>query len=223
MNLIVMGPPGAGKGTQAQILAKRCGLTHLSSGDILRDEVKKQSKLGVDAQSYMVRGALVPDEIMISMILGHALDVCRSGGSFLLDGFPRTVAQAEALDLSFLEEGISIEGIVNFDVDNQTIVRRLTGRMVCPNCKKVYHSQESAPKMAGFCDDCPGVKLLVREDDTEAVVLKRLDVYDKTTRPVLNFYADKRKVVHIDGRLPKDVVARHLEEFTDSLGSSKVF
>jgi len=187
--IILLGPPGAGKGTQAKLLAAKNGLAHLSTGDILRDEVTRDTELGRKAKGYMNRGDLVPDELIIDMIEGR-LD---EDGGFILDGFPRTVTQAEAL-----EKITAIDVVINIALTRDEVIRRLSSRRVCRDCGKIYNLLYNSPKNDGVCDACRG-ELFQREDDKRDVIENRYDVYIDATAPLINFYKERGLVKDVDG------------------------
>ncbi len=187
--IILLGPPGAGKGTQAKLLAAKNGLAHLSTGDILRDEVTRDTELGRKAKGYMNRGDLVPDELIIDMIEGR-LD---EDGGFILDGFPRTVTQAEAL-----EKITAIDVVINIALTRDEVIRRLSSRRVCRDCGKIYNLLYNSPKNEGVCDACGG-NLFQREDDRRDVIENRYDVYIDVTAPLINFYKERGLVKDVDG------------------------
>jgi len=193
MNIILMGPPGAGKGTQAKMLVEKYGLKHISTGDILRDAVKKGTPLGLRAKEYMEKGELVPDEIMVGLI-----KEVLPKENFILDGFPRTLPQAKALDNMLKNEGIRIDAVIFFNVDDNIIVERLSGRRSCPSCGAVYHMKYNPPRSDELCDRC-GTKLVQRDDDKEEVVRRRLEVYRKQTEPLINYYREKGILKIVDG------------------------
>jgi len=185
-NLILLGPPGVGKGTQAKLLIERFGIPQISTGDILRAAVKELTPMGVKAKGFMDSGALVPDEVVIGIVEERlAQGDCAQG--FILDGFPRTVAQADALKqvLDGLKRGI--DHVISLSVDKGELLRRLTGRRACPSCGAVYHVEFAPPKEAGRCDAC-AAELFQREDDKEETILKRLAVYDEQTAPLIAYY-----------------------------------
>ena len=184
MKLILLGPPGAGKGTQCKRIIDRYGVAHLSSGDILRAERKANSELGRKAQSYMDSGALVPDELIIDMMI-EAIKKC--SGGYVLDGFPRTVAQGEGLDAALEKAGEKIDAIVNLQVPDEPILARMTGRRSCPVCGAVYHIENLKPKVEGQCDNGCG-PLVQRKDDTPEVVAHRLKTYHEQTAAVIGYY-----------------------------------
>ena len=206
MRVVLLGPPGAGKGTQAARLAEVMDVPHLATGDILRGEVAAGSGLGVLANQYMERGDLVPDDMMVRMLLGR-LDGTRQG--FILDGFPRTLAQAEALDQALQAAGTPVERMIYLDVATGELMRRLLGRYTCSQCQAPYHIELSPPTVAGKCDRCSG-EVVQRPDDRPDAVPKRLRVYDQQTVPVLDFYRRTGRVREIDGEGAPDEVHERL-------------
>jgi adenylate kinase len=196
-NLILLGPPGAGKGTQAGRIVERYGIPHISTGDILRAAVKNQTAMGLEAKRYMDAGDLVPDSVVIGIVKDRLQEPDTVNG-FLMDGFPRTIPQAEALDqmLTGIERYVS--RTVAILVDEEELVRRLTGRRICRECQTPYHVHFSPSKVEGACDKCEG-ELYQRDDDTEATVRNRLDVYNKQTAPLIEYYGDQGVLVRIDG------------------------
>ena len=210
MNLVLLGPPGAGKGTQAARISEAFGLVHLSSGDILRAERKAKSELGSKAQDYMDRGVLVPDDLILSMMMEH-IGRTEKGGGFLLDGFPRTLPQAEQLDQRLLAKGRKIDKVVNIAVDDSEVTRRMTGRWSCPQDARVYHEMFSPPGKAGICDAC-GTKLVRRKDDEPEVVRQRLKTYHDETKP-LEVYYDRRGFLRsVDGGRTVDEVTAAIKK-----------
>lgn len=190
MKLVIFGPPGGGKGTQAKIIAERFGLKHISTGDILREEVRKGTELGREARGYMERGELVPDPLLLK-ILKKALENAPRG--FLLDGFPRTLKQAEELNkITELDE------VINIVVPDEEIERRVTGRLICPKCGATYHEVYNPPKTPGVCDRC-GSELIKREDDSRETVRRRLEAYHTQSEPVLEYYRKLGIVTDFDG------------------------
>ena len=215
MRLILLGPPGAGKGTQCKRVVEKYGLTHLSSGDILRAERSAGSELGRKAQSYMDSGSLVPDDIIIDMMAGA---MTKAGGHYVLDGFPRTVPQAEGLDGALKTAGETIDAIVNLLVDDAVIAARLTGRRSCPKCGAVYHVDNLKPKVAGQCDNGCG-PLVQRDDDTPEVVQNRLKTYHQQTEAVVGYYQGKgRAILNIDADDEIDKVSEAIFAALDGLG-----
>lgn len=199
-NLLIMGPPGAGKGTQAVILARELSLAHLSTGDILRREITTGSALGQQAKTFMDKGALVPDDVMGPMVVEHLVKASKAGG-FILDGYPRTVVQAEHLEKLMGEHRIPVTSVLNVDVPRETVIERLSNRQTCPNpkCQAVFHKINNPPKTANRCDRCE-TELVVRKDDTQEVVAHRIDVYLKQTAPVLDFYRARSLLQTFDGQ-----------------------
>ncbi len=197
MNLILLGPPGAGKGTQAKRLIDAYGIPQISTGDMLREAVKNQTQLGLEAKKYMDAGQLVPDEVVIGLVKERlAQPDCAKG--FMLDGFPRTVAQAEELDKVLAEMGKAIDHVISIEVPNEELIGRLTGRRTCRNCGAGYHVIFDPPKVEGKCDKCGG-ELYQRDDDNEATVANRLKVYESQTKPLIDYYQTKGLLRPIDG------------------------
>ena len=194
---ILLGAPGAGKGTQAARIVEKYSIPHISTGDIFRDNIKRQTELGMKAQEYMNRGELVPDDLTIEIATTRLLeDDCANG--FLLDGFPRTVYQAEKLE-EFLEaNGLKLDKVIDVEVDEDALIARLTGRRVCKNCGATFHVINIPPREEGICDNC-GNELIQRDDDSEATARNRLSVYAEQTMPLVDFYRDKGTLVEIDG------------------------
>jgi len=191
--LVFLGPPGAGKGTQAKLLSQRMGFLHISTGDLLREAVKNQTPLGKKAKEYMDRGELVPDELIVQLIE----ETMPKDGNVILDGFPRTVNQALALEEMLKGKGEKISKVLFFDVPDEVIIDRLSGRRVCSKCGAVYHVKYNPPKIEGVCDLCGGT-LVQRDDDREEVVKKRLEVYRKQTQPLIEFYQDRGIIYKLD-------------------------
>jgi adenylate kinase len=197
MNLILLGGPGAGKGTQAKKLIDKFQIPQISTGDILRAAVKEGTEMGRKAKEYMDAGKLVPDEVVIGIIKDRlAQPDCKKG--FILDGFPRTVRQAEALDKVLAGLGNKIDHVVSIDVDEEALVNRLTGRRTCKNCGQMYHVAFSPPKKEGVCDKCGG-ELYQRDDDNETTVRSRLATYNQATKPLIDYYTAKALVRSIAG------------------------
>lgn len=217
MRIVLLGAPGAGKGTQCKQIVDKYGLLHLSSGDILRQERAAGSELGKKAQSYMDSGGLVPDEIIVEMMASAISNAPEAG--FVLDGFPRTVNQAGELDASLAEAGSSIDVILNLEVDDSVIVKRITGRRSCPKCGAVYHIENMKPKTAGKCD-ADGTELIQRLDDTEDVVANRLKNYHEQTRPVVDYYKANNTVYKLDANKDADEVKVLMFDILDSLISA---
>jgi adenylate kinase len=197
MNLILLGPPGAGKGTQSAALVERYGVPQISTGDMLRAAVKEGSPMGLKAKSCMDAGALVPDEVVIG-IVRERLEKEDCKGGFILDGFPRTVAQADALQATLKELGKELDAVVSLNVDADALVERLTGRRICKGCGKGYHLKFDPPAKEGQCDLC-GAELYQRDDDQEETIRKRLTVYQEQTSPLIDYYRKRGLLVSIDG------------------------
>lgn len=206
--VILLGPPGAGKGTQAVNLAERTGLLHLATGDMFRENVRNQTELGKEAQRYMERGELVPDELTISMLLDRLNREDAQLGS-LLDGFPRTTEQAEALDAALAAQDAEIAAALLIEVANDEVLRRLGGRWSCPDCGAVFHEVFSPPQVEGTCDRCPGA-LIQRDDDQPAAIRRRLDVYAQQTEPLIDYYERSGKLRRVNGAREPDAVGADL-------------
>jgi adenylate kinase len=199
MYIIMLGAPGAGKGTQADILCEKKGFPHIASGDLFRQALEKKTKLGLLAKTYMEKGELVPDEVTIKMILERVNQPdCVSG--CLFDGFPRNLEQAKALDKAFAEQGKSIDKVIYIKVPDEELVRRLSGRWICRNCQTPYHLISSPPKIAGKCDKCGG-ELYQRPDDTKETVKERLRIFYDLTIPILDYYRKQNKLTEVNGNL----------------------
>jgi len=204
MRIVLLGGPGVGKGTQAQRLSTEFNLAHIATGDILRQSIKDGTELGIMAKSYMDKGLLVPDEVVIGIIEDRLAQPDIKSG-FILDGFPRTVPQAEALDKLTAEMSLSIDTVVNIKAAADVIVQRLSGRRTCRECQTVYHILYSPTKKEGVCDNCGG-QLYQRDDDKEETIRKRLDVYEKQTFPLLDYYQKSGKLMEVPGEPPIDEV-----------------
>ncbi|HDL86290.1 MAG TPA: adenylate kinase [Candidatus Acetothermia bacterium] len=198
--IVLLGPPGAGKGTQAKLLTAKNGLAHLSTGDILRDEVARDTELGRKAKGYMNRGDLVPDGLIIDMIKGRLAE--KSG--FILDGFPRTVTQAEAL-----EKILSIDVAINITLSREEVISRLSSRRVCRKCGKIYNLLYNPPKNEGVCDACGG-EIFQRDDDKREVIENRYDVYMEATAPLIDFYEERGLLKDVDGSQPTEKVSEDI-------------
>lgn len=208
MKLILLGPPGAGKGTQAKMLTDRFGIPQVSTGDILRAAVKEGTPMGVRAKSFMDAGGLVPDEVVIGIVQERLQrSDCLKG--FILDGFPRTTAQAEALRQTLIQLGKELDKVVSLEVDVEALVVRLTGRRTCKDCGRGFHVQFDAPRVEGVCDSCGGV-LVQRDDDREATIRHRLDVYAQQTAPLIAYYRNEGLLASVDGMLAMDAVQEAL-------------
>ncbi len=194
MNIIMLGAPGAGKGTQAAVLCEHFGIPTISTGNMIREALKNGTEMGLKTKSYMDDGKLVPDEVVIGIVKERlSEDDCKKG--FILDGFPRTIPQAEALD----NMGVDIQYVINIDVPDESIIKRMSGRRVCENCGRPYHIESLKPQKDGVCDDCGGT-LVQRKDDHPDTVLARLDVYHKETEPLADYYRKQGKLVNVEGQ-----------------------
>ena len=214
-HVILLGPPGAGKGTQALQLAERTGLLHLATGDMFRENVRNQTELGKQAQRYMDRGELVPDQLTIQMLLDRLNRPDAQLGS-LLDGFPRTIEQAEALDAALAAQNAQISAALLIHVENEEVLRRLGGRWSCPDCGAVFHQTFSPPQTEGQCDRCSAA-LIQRDDDQPEAINRRLHVYAQQTEPLIDYYQRSGKLRRIDGaRQPDAVAADLLDALQDS-------
>lgn len=204
MRIVMLGAPGAGKGTQAKKIAAKYGIPHISTGDIFRANIKNGTELGKKAKSYMDQGMLVPDELTVSLVMDRFQGPDAQKG-YVLDGFPRTIPQAESLDAALKESGSQIDFAVNVDVPDENIVKRMSGRRACVKCGATYHLQYAAPEKDGICDSC-GENLILRDDDKPETVEKRLKVYHEQTQPLIDYYAQKNVLKEVDGTLGLDEV-----------------
>ena len=210
LRTILLGAPGAGKGTVAAKIIKEYNIPHISTGDIFRDNLKRKTELGLRAQEYMTRGELVPDDLTCEIATTRLLeDDCKNG--FLLDGFPRTVYQAEKLEEFLKEHGQSLDKVVQLVVDDELLIKRLTGRRVCKNCGATFHVITIPPKEDGICDYC-GEPLIQRADDTEETAVNRLKVYEEQTSPLVEYYEEKGVLAPIDGAGTPDEVFQSILE-----------
>jgi adenylate kinase len=210
MNLILLGPPGAGKGTQAKRLEDLHGLVQLSTGDMLRAVVASGVPLGQQAKEIMAAGKLMPDELMIEMIADRISQADCSAG-FILDGFPRTVPQAEALDRMLGEKGLRLDHVIEMKVDDAALVERITGRYTCAKCGRGYHDKFEKPRVDGICDNCGSTEFTRRADDNAETVTTRLDAYHKQTAPILPYYKERGVLEAVDGMADIDVVTGQIE------------
>ena len=209
MRIVLVGPPGAGKGTQATVVAKRLGIPAISTGDIFRANVAAGTELGVAAKRYMDAGQLVPDEVTIGLIRDRLTEPDAVGG-FLLDGFPRNVAQAEALEAMLAGIEVKLDRVVELKVDNDEVVRRIAGRRLCRNDSgHIFHVDSKPPAVEGVCDDCGG-ELYQRDDDREAVVRERLAVYERETAPIVGYYAERGLLASVDATGALDTVTERI-------------
>ncbi|MEE9366156.1 MAG: adenylate kinase [Dehalococcoidales bacterium] len=207
-NVIFMGAPGAGKGTQASMVARKLNLVHISSGDLFRQALEQGTELGKKAKAYMERGILVPDEITIQMVM-ERLSAPDGENGVILDGFPRNLPQAEALDSALGEQGKAVDKVVSISVSEEELIRRLSGRRLCRQCQAVYNMVNSPPGVAGKCDKCGG-ELYQRPDDKSETVKKRLDVYFAETAPLVDYYRHQGKLLEIEGEGSVEEVAQRI-------------
>lgn len=214
MKIILLGPPGAGKGTQAKLISEKFDIPHISTGDIFRKNISEKTPLGIEAKRYIDNGQLVPDDVTIGIVEDRLTeDDCKNG--FLLDGFPRTTMQAEALDSFLNSNGRNIDTALLIEVPKEFILERMTGRRVCPSCGASYHVKFNTPKNEGKCDIC-GNSLIQRKDDTESTVKERLDVYDKQTQPLIQYYKGQNKLSVVAGT---EEINQVFENICDILGA----
>ena len=204
MKIIMLGAPGAGKGTQAKKIADKYGIPHISTGDIFRANIKNGTELGKKAKAYMDQGLLVPDDLTLELIMDRFREPDCAGG-YVLDGFPRTIPQAEALTRALEANGDSIDYAVNVEVPDENIVSRMSGRRACLSCGATYHIVHIPTKVEGICDRC-GEKLVLRDDDKPETVQKRLDVYHSQTQPLIEYYDGQGKLAEVDGTAPMEDV-----------------
>jgi adenylate kinase len=216
MILVLLGPPGAGKGTQANLLETDSSLVKLSTGDMLRAAVAAGTELGRKAGAIMERGALVPDDIVIGLI-AERLDKGGKGDGYILDGFPRTIAQAEALDRLLAERGKTLDAVVEMQVDDDALVKRIIGRFTCATCGEGYHDDFKMPKVQGVCDRCGATQFVRRRDDNEEVVRSRLEAYHAQTKPLINYYEKQGKLKSVDGMAEIGAVHRAIGRALDGV------
>lgn len=204
MKIIMLGAPGAGKGTQAKMLADKYMIPHISTGDIFRASIKNGTELGQKAKTYMDQGLLVPDELVCDLVVDRVQqEDCKEG--YILDGFPRTIPQAEALDVALAKLGTKIDYAVNVEVPDENIVRRMSGRRACVACGSTYHIVHNPTKTEGICDRC-GKELILRDDDKPETVTKRLNVYHEQTQPLIDYYTKQGALAEVDGTMSMDDV-----------------
>ena len=204
MKIIMLGAPGAGKGTQAKKIAAKYAIPHISTGDIFRANIKNNTELGQKAKTYMDKGELVPDELVVDLIMDRFKEAdCANG--YVLDGFPRTIPQAEALDKALSANGESVDYAINVEVPDENIINRMSGRRACVGCGATYHIQFNPTKVEGICDAC-GEKLILRDDDKPETVKNRLSVYHEQTQPLIDYYSKKGVLAEVDGTQAMDDV-----------------
>lgn len=214
MKIIMLGAPGAGKGTQADLIAEKYQIPHISTGDIFRANIKNGTELGKKAKTYMDQGMLVPDELTVDLLMDRIAQPDCAGG-YILDGFPRTIPQAECLDAALEAKGDRIDFAVNVEVPDENIIRRMSGRRACLTCGATYHVEYKAPKQEGICDKC-GSALVLRDDDKQETVKKRLSVYHSQTQPLIDYYEKKGVLKEVDGTQPMEAV---FEDIVKNLGA----
>lgn len=213
MKIVMLGAPGAGKGTQAQMIAEKYGLPHVSTGDIFRANIKNGTELGKEAKTYMDKGLLVPDELTVKILMDRvAKEDCKNG--YVLDGFPRNIPQAEVLDKALTELGDKIDYAIDVEVPDENIIKRMSGRRACTSCGATYHVEYVPPKKEGVCDNC-GEALVLRDDDKEETVKNRLNVYHEQTQPLIEYYTKKNVLKTVDGTQSMQKV---FEDITGILG-----
>jgi adenylate kinase len=216
VRIILLGPPGAGKGTQARRLSERYGLAIIATGDIFRDQIAQETPLGLQAKEYYDRGDYVPDELTTRMVF-ERLDLPDVREGFILDGYPRTVPQAQAFERHLAQKGTPLRAVLNFKISDAVAVKRLMARLVCPNCKRTYNTEFKPPRVAGICDVC-GHDLTNRADDDEATILRRLEVYHRQTKPLVLYFWERGLLRDIDAEAAEEVVAdRTIEAIADLL------
>lgn len=207
---ILLGPPGAGKGTQAERMIEKYGIPHISTGDIFRENIKNGTELGKKAQEYMNKGELVPDDLVCEIAFDRLKkDDCKNG--FLLDGFPRTVYQAEKLDEFLAQNGQELSKVIDLEVTDEELMKRITGRRVCKDCGATFHVVNFPPAVPGKCDKCGGI-LIQRADDNEETARNRIEVYNRETKPLIDYYEKSDRIVHIDGMISPDTTFKDIVE-----------
>jgi adenylate kinase len=216
VNIILLGPPGAGKGTQAKRLEQSRGLVQLATGDMLRAAVAQKTEHGRKAKAVMERGDLVSDDIVVA-IIAERLDEPDVKQGFVLDGFPRNVAQAQALDRMLDSKSMKLDAAIEMKVDDEALVERISGRFACANCGKIYHDRFEPPRTPGVCDVCGSTEFVRRADDNEATVRSRLEVYNRQTAPLVEYYGSQGKLRTVDGMASMDEVTQELKEVLDRL------
>jgi adenylate kinase len=210
MRLILLGPPGVGKGTQAKLLSQHYDIPQISTGDLLREAVSEGTELGKQAKKYMDQGDLVPDDVILGMV-EETLQSDKCSDGFILDGFPRTVPQAEGLTAILKKLGLQLDGVVSLEVDDQVVIDRLSVRRTCVNCGAIYNVKTNPPEEEGVCDKCGG-ELILRDDDQPETIKNRLDVYKKQTEPLVDYYDNKGLLVSIDGSKGIDEIQNEIKQ-----------
>ena len=210
MNIIFLGPPGCGKGTQAKRLEDQCGMIQLSTGEMLREEVRSGTEIGLKAKDIIEAGKLVVDDIVVAMI-DRRLDEWDNTSGFILDGFPRTVSQAKSLDYILKKKDMTLDQVVEFKVNEEVLVRRITGRYSCADCHQGYHEEYQKPQVPGTCDKCGSTKFTRRSEDNEGTVRSRLIEYNAATAPIVDFYDDRGLLISIDGMSEIEQITEQLE------------
>ena len=214
MNLILLGPPGAGKGTQAAKIIEKYNIPHISTGDIFRENIKNGTELGKKAQEYMNKGELVPDELVVDLVVDRVnQEDCKDG--YVLDGFPRTIPQAEALDKALAALGQKMDYAIDVDVPDENIIKRMSGRRACVGCGATYHVEYAPTKKEGICDVCEG-ELILRDDDKPETVKKRLNVYHEQTQPLIDYYTEAKILRTVDGTIDIDDVFKAITEILEA-------
>jgi len=216
LNIVLIGPPGSGKGTQAELLRDRMKFVHYSTGEVFRDHIARKTPVGLEVEEYVVEGRLVPDEVVLDVV--NAFLAEHAGKPILYDGFPRTIPQAEGLDEVLDENGVHIDAAILVDLADEEVVKRLTARRQCRKCSKIYNLSFSPPKVAGKCDECGG-ELYQRKDDSEDTIRDRLRVYHTQTEPVLHYYSDQKKLHRVAGELGRDKVYEEVSRLLAAPGS----
>ena len=214
MKIIMLGAPGAGKGTQAKMIAEKYTIPHISTGDIFRANIKEGTKLGQQTKEYMDKGLLVPDELVVNLVVDRLTWEDAKNG-YVLDGFPRTIPQAEALTKALAEKGEKVDFAIDIDVPDQNIIDRMGGRRACVNCGATYHIVNIPPKVEGICDKC-GAKLILRDDDQPETVKKRLDVYHEQTQPLIDYYNAEGVLREVDGTVDMMDVFQSITELLEA-------